>query len=363
MHPIFSSNRSLLTIALLWALVCALVAGLMHQVVTPIDVPLKKTTITALVFPWYFVLLFICSSNFYICLRFPLNSAQLTGLIGSQAGASIATVAIWLTIGWAWSEVLLLLRFSSASELFDATIVTHAILGAVFYGLWILVHYAFLIAKEDEHTSAEALQRQLLISDIELQAVKASVHPHFMYNSLNMLANLSLIAPEKIHDICVQMSSFLRYSVNYSKKENLTLGDELEHIRNYLAIEQERFGEHLQLNIQVDETVLDHQTIPLLLFPLVENSVKHGLGSHLNNGFIHIDIAKGKVDSTGAVSTIRVKVVNSVDSEGVRISSTRLGLSSLKKRLVSFYGTDAILRIEKGPNTYAVNLELPHRVS
>lgn len=357
MHPIFSSNRSLLAIALLWAVVCALVAGLILQVVQPTDLPLAKTAIFFLVFPWYFLLLFVCSSNFYICLRFPLNSAQFTGLVGAQAGASIATVAIWLAIGLGWSEVLAWLKLSSASEIYHCTFTTHAILGAVFYGLWMMVHYAFLIAKEDEQNSAEALQRRLLISDIELQAVKASVHPHFMYNSLNMLANLSLIAPEKIHDICVTMSNFLRYSVNYAKKEVLTLGDELEHIKNYLVIEQERFGEHLKLSFDVDETVLDHRTIPLLLFPLVENSVKHGLGSHLNNGFINISIRRRAIPTI--THRICVEISNSIDLEGVKPKSTGLGLSALRKRLNNFYQGQALLKVEHTEHTFTVTLLLP----
>lgn len=362
MHPIFNANRSLLAVAVLWGVLCLLVTALIGWVLTNGHYDDLIASLFLLAFPWYFLLLFFCSSNLYICTRYPLDSSPLKDLVRAQCIAALGSVGLWLLLGWGWAELLNELGLNDVDNIFEHTLVLHLLLGLVLYGVWILVHYAFLIARNSEHLSAEALQQKLLISEIELQAVKATVHPHFMYNSLTMLANLSLIAPQKIHSICVQMSDFLRYSVNYAKKEQVTLGDEVNHIKNYLSVERERYGEHLTVNFNIDDNVLPLACMPLLLFPLVENSIKHGIGSNFENGFINITIQLQN-------NTIDIDISNSVDSQARPPQSTGIGLSSLKKRLGSFYGPAARIKIAKTPikdmaleseqSVYSVNLRLP----
>lgn len=362
MHPIFNANRSLLAVAVLWGVLCLFITGLIGWVLTDGYYDDMVVSIVLLALPWYFLLLFFCSSNLYICSRYPLDSSPLKDLVRAQCIAALGSIGLWLLLGWGWAELLNEMGLNDVDNIFENTLVLHILLGLILYGVWILVHYAFLIAKSSEHLSAEALQQKLLISEIELQAVKATVHPHFMYNSLTMLANLSLIAPQKIHSICVQMSDFLRYSVNYAKKEQVTLGDEINHIKNYLSVERERYGEHLSVNFNIDDAVLPMACMPLLLFPLVENSIKHGIGSNFENGFIDICIQLHN-------KTIAIEISNSVDSQAPAAQSTGIGLPSFKKRLGSFYGPAAQIKISKTPASkpslegasavFRVNLRLP----
>ena len=240
----------------------------------------------------------------------------------------------------------------SAKNYFRHTQSINLLIGAALYLMWVLAHYAFIQAAAAEQAHSQQLEKKLLISQVELQMVKASVHPHFMYNCLNMLANLALVQPEKVHDICVQMSDFLRYSVNYGNKAWVTLGEELNHISNYLHIEHERFGERLQTQLEVDENLRALQVIPLILFPLVENSIKHGIGSSSEPGYVHIQLAQ-----EGEVLIIRV--VNSYDPEAKPKRGTGLGLESLRKRLMASFGLAAAVTTQANEQEYSVTLRIP----
>jgi len=353
MHPIFSSSRSFAALALIWLSIALLAAILVavnsHSL--SLDKNLYLQTLTW-ISPWYFVYLFFCLSNYYLCQRWPISSTSLAQLIGLQLFAGLVSTALWMALGFGWAHTLKQLGLSDVISLYEHTFIANSLLAAILYSAWILVHYLYLMATDNEERINESLQQQLLISEIELQTVKASTHPHFMYNSLNMLANLSLVAPEKIHDICVQMSEFLRYSVNYAKNPHVSIDDEVTHIQNYLNIERERFGNHLELHFDIDDKLRKEPCMPLLLFPLIENCIKHGIDSSLDQGSITLSIEEKN-------TTVLVHVENSYDAAGQRRDGTHLGLSSLKKRLYSYYGREASLEVNRTEHFFSVDILLP----
>lgn len=352
MHPLFNSNRSLLTLIFTWVVLCCLIALLLWELTGDLAIESRGFVIAVYGLPLYLLLLFFCSANYYLCMRLPAHQYALNWLFIAHASAALLTIGLWLLLGKAWSQLLETINIAGALALHQDTRWINGLLGLVLYCAWVLVHYTYLLAKGDEASNAQALAQKLLISDIELQAVKATVHPHFMYNSLTMLANLSVAAPEKIHDICVQMSEFLRYSVNYAKKETVTIHEEVTHIENYLAIEKERFGENLRVSMDIEPACLYQPAMPLLLFPLVENCIKHGIQSQLAPGYIELAI-----QAMGEQMEIRVE--NSFDPEGSKAQSTNVGLASLKKRLLGHYGAGAKLVITKTDSSFTVTLRLP----
>lgn len=352
MHPIFSSNRTFLSVAILWSLLCCLIAFLLvkldHQ-------NHGALLITFQTLPMYGLLLFFGASNYYLCLRLPLVNTPMALVLVAQTLAAGITLGLWLMLARGWSWLLDEMSFHHAEAMYFDLLIANILIALVLYVVWILVHYAYLGAKGDEQTSARALEHQLLIKSIELEAIKLTVHPHFMYNSLTMVANLSLAAPEKIHDICVKMSDFLRYSVTYGKQDRVTFRDEITHIENYLSIEKERFGERLSVSIIAEPESLNKATIALVLFPLVENCIKHGIGSQLEPGFIKIAIGQ-----RGAITHICIE--NSFDPSGIKPHSTQLGLSSLEKRIAYSFGPAAQMKVKKDAGQFKVELFLPELI-
>lgn len=350
MHPVFSSGRWMQVTAALWLALSFLLTFVVAEY-SEVGLPEGLSLFT----PWYFVLLFFCLSNFYICELLPPDATRTAQLLGAQTATAVATVSIWLATGYLWAKYGPHDAIGDSTAVFKSSLPVNAALGAGLYIIWIIVHYTWLMARGNEEDNSEKLRQKLLISQIELQVVRATLHPHFLYNSLNMLANLSLAAPEKVHSLCVQMSDFLRYSVNYAKRETVTVNEELAHIQNYLNIEQERFGNKLKLEYIIDDEARPEPMIPLALFPLIENSIKHGIDSSLDGGFIKVQIRKHNY-------SLIFEISNSFDALGIKPRSTGLGQQSLQKRIMAHYGNSAEMSIHKEDGMYRLILTLPVEV-
>ena len=355
MHPIFISSRSFTAILALWAVVCALCTAMMTAMAAgSLSLPWTALAIDSVVLglPWYTVLLFVCLSNFYLCLRLPLRTAPPVHLVLIQWVSVVVAVGVWLLFGMVWANSLVAMGFSAAVTVFNATILINILVAVLVYLLWVLLHYVYLTALSGEHLNSDELAKKLLISEVELQAIKAALHPHFLYNSLNMLANLSLVAPEKIHPLCVQMSEFLRYSVSYGNKGYVSLQDEVNHITNYLDIERERFGKRLHVNMVMSGTMDDVKVFPLLLFPLVENCIKHGVDASIEPCAITVAIEQKD-------TIVDIRITNTLDPEGVPPPSTKHGLASVQKRLRAHFGEQASLVTHKTQTLFEVVLNIP----
>ena len=347
MHPVFSHIRNLLAVVGLWTVLSGLITYLMFFIQ---EIELHVALV--LYYPLLYIFLFFCLANYYICLECPIGHTGFHRLVATQFMAVATTVLIWHAFGYIY--ILLLDQIYPANWLsyYRDSTTSLGVIGAILYCFWILAHYIYLMAQRHDAMQRAALEQKLLISQTELQAVKATVHPHFLYNSLNTLANLSLVEPRKIHNLCLQISEFLRYSVSYGQKETATVGDELEHIQNYLGIERERFGDRLQTVFRVDESTRSEPILPLLLFPLVENSIKHGIDSSLNGGTLDITVGR-----EGDALSIHIR--NPFDELGVKHDGTNLGLDAVRKRIHAHYGDQGQVSVERSPGVFSVHLSLP----
>lgn len=352
MHPIFLSGKNLATVAGLWLVLAALISTFLQaHIQNHIKIPFSTAQATTLFLPWLFIFLFFCLSNFYICIRIPINSYNFMHVLAVQIVAAITTIAIWFILGYLWAVFLHKMGEPNWQPLLTDLRNSILTISAILYLLWVLIHYMYLLAEQQEILKRDELQKKLLISQIELQSIKATTHPHFLYNALNTVANISLTTPDKVHNLCLQISEFLRYSVGYSKKQNITVNDELEHIQNYLGIERERFGERLDIIFNIDEKTRSKKIMPLILFPLIENSIKHGIDSLIEGGTITISI---KQEGEG----LSIIISNPFDPLGIKPSSTNLGLSALKKRINSTYGPESSIKVDRNNNEFRVALFL-----
>lgn len=165
----------------------------------------------------------------------------------------------------------------------------------------------------------------------ELSAIKAQLNPHFLYNVFNTI-NASLPPEnEKTRNMIAQLSDLFRYQLQASQSELVTLREELNFVKKYLDLEKARFDERLQIHIDVPEDLLDEMIPPMLLQPLVENSVKHGLSSLIDGGSITIKIKKddGKLKFEISDTGIGIKEKTGVFDKGIGLTNTRLRLQKM----------------------------------
>lgn len=185
---------------------------------------------------------------------------------------------------------------------------------------------------------------------LQLEAVQARVKPHFLYNALSVIAELTVSAPERAESAVLQLSRLYRYLLNSSVTQRVTLEQELSIVRDYLALEQARFGNGLALEWQVDEGVLGLSIPALLLQPLVENCVQHGVRRKMGPGTVSI-----KVGVEG--SSLVVRVADDGPGWYESTSGNGLGVRTVVQRLKLLFGDLAKLEIVKGEGVaYVVTL-------
>lgn len=202
---------------------------------------------------------------------------------------------------------------------------------ALFYLVQFGIFHAYEYYKENQRKlKLEGELKQAALKS-ELAAIKAQLNPHFLYNVFNTI-NASVPAKqEKTRQLIATLADLFRYQLKASKKELVTLEEELDFVKKYLDLEKARFEERLQIEINVAEEIYKEQVPPMLLQPLVENSVKHGISNSLKGGSISISIFKEgeKLKFEIADTGIGVKDKTALFNKGVGLTNTKLRLQKM----------------------------------
>jgi two-component system, LytTR family, sensor kinase len=203
-----------------------------------------------------------------------------------------------------------------------------------------------------------------LAVEADLRALRAQLNPHFLFNALTTLGYLIQSAPERAIDTLLKLTSLLRAVLRRSEGEFVSLGDELSLIESYIAIERARFEERLSVRIDVPEGLLAVRVPPLLVLPLVENAIKHGIAPSKRGGEV---VISARIDGVAARSRFHVIEI-SIEDTGAGASEeafargrqSGVGLSNTERRLECYYGEAASLRVSSAPGSGTrVELRLP----
>jgi len=191
----------------------------------------------------------------------------------------------------------------------------------------------------------------------ELSSLESKINPHFLFNAISSITELINFDPDSAKKMLQNISGLLRYTLRTSKNEFVQLEEEILMIRKYLEIEKIRFGKRLEYVIDIPDTLSNMLIPPLLIQPLAENSIKHGLSNRLEGGIVKISAYEkipGKV-------TIIVED-NGVSKEGdSKPEGNGIGLSSVKERLHLVYNGDHSFKIEK-ENGFKVIISIPKKI-
>ena len=182
----------------------------------------------------------------------------------------------------------------------------------------------------------------------ELQVLKAQVHPHFLFNTLNNIYSFSLEKSPKTPGLILKLSSLLSYMLYDCKAEEVLLEKEIEVMKNYIDLEKERYGNKIEISLNIEGDIKDKYIAPLLLLPFLENAFKHGTSEQLEKPWLSMDI-------TVKQYTMKCKIVNS-KNEFVLISEKGIGIENVKKRLAFLYPGNYELKINDEGEFYVVSL-------
>jgi two-component system, LytTR family, sensor kinase len=216
------------------------------------------------------------------------------------------------------------------------------------HDLGVRLHHLEVEAAHGRLAMRETLLRQQL-TEAELRALRAQVNPHFLFNSLNTIADLIARDPTKAERMTLRLSSVFRHVLSQADRQFIALEEEFEFLRNYLDIEQERFGANLQVNLVLCPEVAKFRIPTLLLQPLVENALKHGLAPKRGQRNLGVSAA-------ASADAILIEVVDDGVgfNEASRVagfakSRSGVGLANTRARLHAVYGKEGLLRIDSSP--------------
>jgi LytS/YehU family sensor histidine kinase len=224
--------------------------------------------------------------------------------------------------------------------------------GILLYLLSAGLHYAGLAAEEAREAALRAAEANTLARDAELHALRMQINPHFLFNSLHSIAALATLDGVRAREMCIKLSDFLRSSLGFGKLESVPLREELALARTYLEVEQVRFGARLQFSEAIQDTCQDCVVPVLLLQPLMENAVKHGIAGLVEGGAIRLS-----VERQGEI--VRVAIENGFDPDAPPPNRLGMGLPHVRRRLELRYGDSASMEAGGREGIYRVELRFP----
>jgi sensor histidine kinase YesM len=184
----------------------------------------------------------------------------------------------------------------------------------------------------------------------ELQLLKAQVHPHFLFNTLNNIYSFSLTQSPKTPELILKLSSLLNYMLYDCKAEQVLLEKEIEVMKDYVDLETERYGNKIEISWHVEGELEDKYVAPLLLLPFLENAFKHGTSEQLEKPWLSFDLVVKQ-------NSVKCKVANS-KNEFVPVSQHGIGIENVKKRLHFLYRGKHELKINDEGEFFVVSLLL-----
>jgi hypothetical protein len=291
-------------------------------------------------------------SAWWVCRSQPLTEGRGPRAVLVQLGAAAQSSAVWVGVATLWA-VFLSVRFHlgpSRIGIFrdDALLF---VLGIPAYLMSAVAHYLFLAFEASHAAERRVLEAQVTAREAELRALRAQLNPHFLFNSLNSINALVGSDPEGARRMCEGLGDFLRRTLSLGAREAVTLAEELALVDRYLAIEQVRFGARLAVERAIEPDAAACRVPPLLLQPLVENAVKHGVSGRVEGGTIRIAAARQG-------SRLTITIDNPSDDDAPTRRGEGVGLENVRRRLLVLGGRDAQLDVQRADGRFRVRLLL-----
>lgn len=343
--PLADRQRLALQLAV-WLIVGGLVAALVHAFI-------GTAWIDALLFglPLSLIAAPAALSAWYVCRAIPLRRTPPLLVIGISMAAAAALATLWAGLGRLWWMALAAMGRGVSAAPPSAVLGVLGTVGVLAYLLSVAMHYMWIAFEDSTDAARRALESDVAQREAELRALRAQVDPHFLFNSLTAVVGLIGPDPARARQMCQLLADFLRESLRLGGASQIALGRELALAEQYLRIEQVRFGARLEVRASIAPDAAGVLVPSLLLQPLAENAVRHGVATRLEGGAIDIAI-------TRQADRVAIVVENPYDPEGGR-SGTGFGLDIVRRRIAAAFKDRATMVVDRAAERFRVSITLP----
>jgi two-component system, LytTR family, sensor kinase len=290
--------------------------------------------------------------NFWYVVRYiNLETSKPITIIINHIVLALISTSFWMYL------VSIVVKYASEPwpgyyEFLVNSIPARFMMGICLYLIVTLFYYTIIFYFNLQDKLKQEIELQSLVKEAELNILKSQINPHFIFNSLNSISSLTIIRPAQARDMVIKLSEFLRYALDMDMKQKTQLSNELENIKRYLDIEKIRFGERLNFTLNISEDSTDKKLPNMILQPLLENAIKHGV--HDSTEPICIEISSNIVGEE-----LQLCIKNNYDPEVKAKRSSGIGIKNIQQRLQLIYGRTDLFKINNTGTLFEVHLSFP----
>ncbi len=346
MHPLLKSRNRMVGYIAVWVIFGVLLAVVL---IYGGRAPMKWALEFAV--PLAVLLGMQCLSFWYLVQSMPPGDTPVMRMVATWLGAGIVSLMIWLALAYGWALWLLEPGETYPSEAIG-TVPLLVFAGAIGMSLAVLGHYLAGAYQRSRTAERKALELQVFAREAELKSLRAQLDPHFLFNSLNSVA--ALIGQDAVaaRQMCFLMAQFFRKSLTLARMKAIALSEEVSLAETFLAIERVRFGDRLRTRFEIDDEVREASVPPLILQPLVENAVHHGVAHLLEGGEVVVRARR-------SAGSLEIVVENPCDPDRPPSRGTGLGIANVRSRIETLCGHRASVDVDAKDDHFKVSVVLP----
>lgn len=269
------------------------------------------------------------------------------------------TVSVVYSLIWFVSSSLVLLFFIQTQDdyfsFLQKTFEVKFFIGLMIYFIMMFFYNLVIISQKNKSNIEQRRELSSMLQQEELNSLKAQINPHFLFNSLNSISSLVYDNADDAHEAIVKLSDYFRYTLTLSKNQFTKVKDEIENIERYFEIEKIRFPEKMKINYDIDSSCNDLFIPVLILQPIAENAVKHGIYQSIEQSQIDIRL----INNDDFYSII---FKNNYEDFSAKAVGTSTGLENIRKRLRLIYKRNDLLSINKTEKIFEIQIDFPKKI-
>ena len=336
-RQIFVSFSAVLVILSLFSTVLLTVYG---------DIEIGNAILDSVLYTLIFFL--VATSLWYPARYMTIENNSIVNLVLSHIITSSIASLVWVYSGY----IILTNIFDEYSVFVENSLPQRFIIGILLFLIMIILDYVIIYYDNFRIKISEKAELSALVKEAELKSLKYQINPHFIFNSLNSISSLTISDPEKAREMSTNLSIFLRKTLSKNDQSWIKLSEEINNVKLYLQIEKVRFADRLEVSFNLNENCGDYNIPNMILQPIVENSIKHGVYESTEK--VNIDLScsvKGEF--------VFLTISNDYDPSAVSNIGEGIGLKNIRERLALIYNHQNLLNIEKENNIFKVALQIP----
>jgi sensor histidine kinase YesM len=348
-NPILNRREGLYYYLAIWLVIAALHALVLRHM-HELHLSWATSILDSAVFNFLFAILGL---GFWYPSKFiSLEKGKAARVLLSHTLASVVISTLWVGAGYTILKNLIVDEPNYQPFLYSSIFI-RLLIGVLLYFVLVAFYYVLIYYQHFHQKQMQEAELKSLVREAELRTLKFQINPHFIFNSLNSINALTLSDPARAGEMTVKLGDYLRSTLSKNDQQQSTLKEELDSAKLYLDIEKVRFGEKFEFLESVERPCLETRVPNMLLQPLFENAIKHGVYESLEKVQI-------KFTCRQQGDYVQITVENDFDPRAPSRRGKGIGLENIQHRLRMTYHQENLLRIEKEDQLFRVHILIPN---